>query len=231
MKIGIITAMSREHSQIAALLEGKIESQIGLFNYTEGGIGANSIVLMQSGIGKVNAAVGALELIHNFAPDVVVSSGVAGGIDPSLAVMDVVASSRIVYHDVWCGEGNEYGQVQGLPAYFESDRTLLKCAMAIESEATIHAGLICSGDKFITDREQLDRIKGDFPDGLAVDMESAAIAQVCYLCETPFLSFRVISDTPGVKDHQTQYENFWGSIADRSFSTVESLLRTLPSTL
>ncbi len=231
MKVGVITAMSKEHSQIMALLEGCTEQSSALFSYVVGTLGSNEIVLMQSGIGKVNAAVGASELIQTFAPDVVISSGVAGGIDSSLAVMDVVVSSGVVYHDVWCGEGNEYGQVQGLPSSFVGDSRLLKCAMSLESESTIHAGLICSGDKFITDREELDSIKGNFPQGLAVDMESAAIAQVCYLYKTPFVSFRVISDTPGVKDHQVQYENFWESIADRSFSTVEALLASLPATI
>lgn len=231
MIVAIITAMSREHSQILGLMESSSEHKIGLFNYTKGVIGKNTIVAMQCGIGKVNAAVGASELIRNFSPDAVVSSGVAGGIDPVLAVMDVVASSRVIYHDVWCGEPNDYGQVQGLPTYFTSDERLLQAAISIQSDSKIHAGLICSGDKFITDREQLDKIKGAFPEGLAVDMESAAIAQVCHLYNTPFISFRIISDTPGIKDHQQQYDNFWESIADRSFSIVENLLNNLPSKL
>lgn len=231
MKVAIITAMSREYSQILGLMNGAIEHKIGLYNYTQGVIGENTIILMQCGIGKVNAAVGASELIRNFAPDAVISSGVAGGIDPVLAVMDVVASSRTVYHDVWCGEGNDYGQVQGLPTYYISNEALLNTAKLIKSDSTIHAGLICSGDKFITDRAELDKIKGDFPDGLAVDMESTAIAQVCHLYSTPFISFRIISDTPGVNDHQQQYENFWESIADRSFSIVDALLQNLPSKL
>lgn len=72
---------------------------------------------MQCGIGKVNAAAGAVELIRNFEPDCIISTGVAGGIDSCLKVMDVVASRQIVYHDVWCGEGNAYGQIQGLPTF------------------------------------------------------------------------------------------------------------------
>ena len=115
MKIGIITAMSSEHDQVALLLENKKE-------YTEGQIHNNTIILTQCGIGKVNAAAGAVELIRNFQPDCIISTGVAGGIDKCLKVMDVVASSHIVYHDVWCGEGNTYGQIQGLPTYFEVGR-------------------------------------------------------------------------------------------------------------
>ena len=91
----------------------------------------------------------------------------------------------------------------------------------------IHAGLILTGDQFITRRDTLDGIKALFPEGLAVDMESAAIAQVCYLQKVPFVSFRIISDTPGAKGHQQQYDNFWGEMADRSFGVTRSFLAAL----
>ena len=80
-------------------------------------------------------------------------------------------------------------------------------------------------------RTELDTIKQRFPDGLAVDMESAAIAQTCYLYNVPFLSFRIISDTPGVEDHASQYADFWGTMAERSFLTIWTFLSTLPSNL
>ena len=143
--------------------------------------------------------------------------------------MEVVASSHIVYHDVWCGEGNAYGQIQGMPAIFEGNKTLLDCAMALDTETPIHGGLICSGDKFITDREELNVIKGNFPEGLAVDMESGAIAQVCHIYQVPFISFRIISDTPGAENHWEQYTNFWGEMADRSFGVTKAFLESLPN--
>lgn len=89
---------------------------------------------------------------------------------------------------------------------------------------TIHAGLILTGDQFITSPEALAVIKSNFPEGLAVDMESAAIAQVCYLQGVPFVSFRVISDTPGAEGHQQQYDGFWEQLADRSFSVTRDFL-------
>ena len=119
---------------------------------------------MQCGIGKVNAAAGAVELIRNFEPDCIISTGVAGGIDSCLKVMDVVASRQIVYHDVWCGEGNAYGQIQGLPTFFDGNETLYDCALSLDTETAIHGGLICSGDKFITDRSELgNNTKGNLP--------------------------------------------------------------------
>ncbi|WP_368325236.1 5'-methylthioadenosine/S-adenosylhomocysteine nucleosidase, partial [Phocaeicola vulgatus] len=159
MKIGIITAMSSEQKQVAQLLENKKEYTEGPFQYTEGSIRNNTIILMKCGIGKVNAAAGTVELIRTFQPDCVISTGVAGGIDSCLKIMDVVVSRQIVYHDVWCGEGNMYGQIQGLPARFEGNATLFDCAMSLDTPTAIHGGLICSGDKFITDRSELNDIK------------------------------------------------------------------------
>ena len=229
MKIGIIAAMSSEYKQVAQLLENKKEYTEGIYEYTEGTIKNNTIILTKCGIGKVNAAVGAVELIRTFQPDCIISTGVAGGIDKCLKVMDVVASAQIVYHDVWCGEGNAYGQIQGMPTFFEGNKTLFDCAISLDTETPIHGGLICSGDKFITDREELDVIKGNFPEGLAVDMESGSIAQVCHIYKVTFISFRIISDTPGAENHWEQYTNFWGEMADRSFGVTKAFLESLPS--
>lgn len=229
MKIGIITAMGAEQKQVAQLLENKQEYVEGPFQYTEGTIRNNTVVLMKCGIGKVNAAAGTVELIRRFQPQCIISTGVAGGIDSCLKVMDVVASQEVVYHDVWCGEGNAYGQVQGLPARFTCSEALFQCAMSLDTETAIHGGLICSGDKFITDRSELNDIKEKFPEGLAVDMESGAIAQVCHLYRVPFISFRIISDTPGADHHWEQYTNFWETIADRSFAVTHTFLTSLPT--
>ena len=234
MKIGVISAMESEHNRLVACLDGKQEVYKGAWQYMLGRLGNNEAVLARCGIGKVNAAVGAAELLRQFAPDCVVSTGVAGGIDTSLQVMDVVAGASVVYHDVWCGEGNAYGQVQGLPAVFDADPVLLAHALSMDKAGEgnrVYGGLICTGDRFITDRPSLNAIKSHFPQGLAVDMESAAIAQTCYLYGVPFLSFRIISDTPGVENHWQQYTDFWGAMADRSFQITQAFLATLPGML
>ena len=162
------------------------------------------MVLWQCGIGKVNAAVGTMMLIQQHRPDCILSTGLAGGIDDSLQVMDVVVGAQTAYHDVYCGMGNEPGQVQGLPR------------------------LMCTGDQFITDRTRQAAIKAMYPDGLACEMESAAIAHTCFLQKVPFLSIRVISDTPGnTDDHQQQWDDFLNSMTDRSFRFVRSFLEHL----
>lgn len=221
--------MTSEQKQLANQLENKTERKAGPFSYIEGNIRQNEVILTQCGIGKVNAAAGTVELIRNFQPDCIISTGVAGGIDPCLNVMDVVVSRQTVYHDVWCGDGNAYGQVQGLPTFFQGNDKLYECALSLDTETPVHGGLICTGDQFITDRSELNKIKKDFPEGLAVDMESAAIAQVCHLYKVPFISFRIISDTPGADKHFEQYLNFWAEMADRSFHVTETFLKALPN--
>lgn len=231
MTIGIINAMQKEHEQLAALLHDKQVTHEGHLAFTTGTYAGRDVVLTQSGIGKVNAAVGAVELIRRYAPDVLVNTGVAGGIDASLRVMDVVAGATVAYHDVDCGPENQPGQVQGLPPAFQADARLLAAATALKASTRIVPGLICSGDQFITDRQQLQAIKARFPQALAVDMESGALAQVCHLYGVPFLSFRIISDTPGAEGHFDQYLNFWDTLAERSFGVTRALMDALTATL
>ena len=199
-----------------------------------GRLGNNDIILWQCGIGKVNAAVGTMRLVQEHHPDAILSTGLAGGIDPLMRVMDILAATQCVYHDVDCGAGLDCvrGQIQGLPARFDADQHLLDHALATAklqtSTAALRTGLICTGDQFITDRERQTLIKRNFPDGLACDMESAAIAQTCHLLGIPFLSLRVISDTPGNTDnHQQQWEQFLASMCDTSFNFVKKYLESL----
>lgn len=226
-KIGLVVAMDKEFGLLRGLMSGGRDVSCQGLAFFEGKIGGKDVVLARSGMGKVCAAVGVLELIKNFAPDCVINTGVAGGIDVKTQVMDVVAGESVVYHDVWCGEPNLYGQVQGLPASFAGSRELLDAVTSLDAEVNVYGGQICTGDKFITERAELDMIKAKFPDGLAVDMESAAMAQVCYMYKVPFLSLRIISDTPGIENHQQQYESFWDEAPKKSLEVVEKLLAKL----
>ena len=229
MTIGILTAMQSEHDLLASLLDNKHTRQINNFSYLHGKKGDHEIILLQCGIGKVNATIGTVELIKNYAPSYIISTGVAGGIDACLSVMDVVVSEQIVYHDVWCGMECEHGQIQGLPTFFNAAPKLVEAALSLNDtqHTKIHSGLICTGDQFITSRTELDTIKTNFPLGLAVDMESCAIAHTCHIYGVPFVSFRIISDTPGVDEHIQQYEDFWGEMATRSFQVTKHFLEAI----
>ena len=225
MRIGIIVAMQKELDLLLPLLQDSEESRMGGFEFHRGKVGRHDVMVMKCGIGKVNAAMGTLTLLNAFLPDYIINSGVAGGADQSINVMDVVASERVAYHDVWCGPESEVGQVQGLPLYFKGDKRLLN--LLPEGEI-IHKGLICSGDQFIDKMESVNRIKGNFPDALAVDMESGAIAQVCHLNHVPFLALCVISDSPGAShDNTRQYLDFWTDAPRETFTIVKDMINRL----
>ncbi len=227
MTIGIIVAMDKEKELVVGHLQNCTTFTAQKLQFYEGEIGEHHIVLLRSGIGKVAAAVGATELIRRFQPDFVINTGVAGALNSKIGVADVVVATKTVYHDVDCFTDNPHGCIQGFPLYFECSETLLSALDTLDLSLPIHKGLICSGDQFVSKLDDLHTIKSYFPEGLAVDMESCAIAQVCYMFDVPFLSLRVISDTPGVNDHQGQYEDFWTKAPELSFVVLEKLLKTI----
>lgn len=225
MRIGIIVAMRKELDLLLPLLQDSEESRMSGFEFYCGKMGRHDVMLMQCGIGKVNAAMGTLMLVNNFTPNYVINTGVAGGADSKVNVMDVVAGARVAYHDVWCGPESVLGQVQGLPLYFQGAKRLLDL---VPERDDIHKGLICSGDQFIDTIEAVNRIKGNFPDALAVDMESGAIAQVCHLNKVPFLALRVISDSPGAShDNTKQYLDFWTDAPQETFMLLKDIITNL----
>ena len=225
MKIGIIIAMDKEFRRISELLDGlKVEIDGGR-KFVTGRLGDNELVLHQCGIGKVNAAIGASEMIRRYNPDLMVSTGCAGGGRTDMEVMDIVASTELAYHDVYCGEAmgkTVYGQVQGMPARYTSPSELVEKAKSVSPR--VHAGLIVTGDWFVDSKEKMREIVGHFPEAAAVDMESAAIAQTCHIYGIPFISFRVISDIPLKDTNAAMYHDFWNTVADNSFETTREFL-------
>lgn len=221
--IAIVVAMEKELKLLLPLITDPKRLEIDGFKLYSGMLNGLNVTIMQCGIGKVNAAIGTLTLLNNFNVDAVINTGVAGGADSSISVMDVVAGTQIAYHDVWRGPGSKYGETSGYPQCFESDAELLK--LLDDCDVKIKKGLICSGDRFIISIEEINEIKKHFPKALAVDMESAAIAQVCKLRNIPFLCLRVISDSPGAnKDNAEQYDDFWAEAPVCMFNIIRSIL-------
>ena len=217
MKIGIIVAMEKELRELQKVFGDDPR-----------------YVIMQCGIGKVNAAIGAAEMIRQHHPDVIISSGCAGGNGDNLKVQDVVVSTELAYHDVYCGEAVDgscvYGQVQGMPARFQADPNMLAVAKklsTINSPLSTVFGLIVTGDWFVDSREKMRQIIEKFPDAKAVDMESCAIAQTCHIYGVPFISFRIISDIPLSDTNASQYHDFWSQMADRSFHVTRAFVEAL----
>ncbi len=213
MKIGIIVAMDKELQQLQQL-------------FTDG-----SVRVEKCGIGKVNAALGAQRMINEFQPDVIISSGCAGGNGDDINIQDVVVSAELSYHDVYCGKAIDdttvYGQVQGLPARYQADSWLLEKARSLDCGVKIHPGLIVTGDWFVDSRDKMREIVGHFPEAKAVDMESCAIAQTCYINKVKFISFRVVSDIPLRDTDASQYHNFWDTIAANSFQVTKTFVESL----
>ena len=192
----------------------------------------SDVLVQKCGIGKVNAALGAQKMINEFHPDVIISSGCAGGNGDDINVQDIVVSSELCYHDVYCGKAIDdttvYGQVQGLPARYQADPELLRKAISLQtSNIKLHPGLIVTGDWFVDSKDKMREIIGHFPEAKAVDMESCAIAQTCYINNVKFISFRVVSDIPLRDTDASQYHDFWNTVAENSFQTTRAFVESL----
>lgn len=216
MKIGVIVAMDKELQQLQHLFDN------------------SRIIVEKCGIGKVNAAIGASEMIRKHRPDVIISSGCAGGNGNDINVQDVVVGKEVSYHDVYCGTAIDdttiYGQVQGMPARYQADAMLLEKARSLSlttSHISLHEGLIVTGDWFVDSKDKMRSIIEKFPEAKAVDMESAAIAQTCHIYKVPFISFRVISDIPLRDTDASMYHDFWATIAENSFQVTKSFIESL----
>ena len=225
MKIGIIVAMDKEFAQLKTLLDDSRTERHNHKDFVIGEIGNNEIIMQQCGIGKVNSTIGAVEMIDNYHPDLVISTGVAGGANIELNPLDIVVASECVYHDAYCGDEVEFGQIMGMPARFKAPNEFIEKAK--ETEPNIHIGLTVSGEWFVNSKEKMQEILNHFPNAMAVDMESCSIAQTCHIYKTPFISFRIISDVP-LKDNKAQmYFDFWNKMAEGSFNATKNFLEAL----
>lgn len=223
MKIGIVAAMQKELDLLLPLVEHKEEKETSHGRkYFEGQLGRHTLALMHSGIGKVNSALAVTDLIDDFKPSLLINSGVAGGTGANVRCGDVVVGAEVCYHDVWCGPDTHWGVADGCPEAFTPPSWLLDSKSL---DSTIK-GCICSGDIFVTEVDQIEKIKEHRPDAQAVDMESASMAQACYLAGVDFLALRVISDTPG-ENNLEQYVGFWDDAPRATFRIVSDLLKEL----
>lgn len=237
MKVGMIVAMESELRLIAKSLTDFSHKRVNDFlTVCSGKFGKVDVVLCLSGIGKVNAAMSAMVLIFSEQPDFIVNTGVAGSLDEKVKPTDIVIGNRVKYCDVWCGKPNAKGQVQDLPEWFPTmevktdSYTLGKLTKKYHTKKDIfciHCAPLVSGDQFmetVADKIKCNRASGH---AKAVDMESGAIAQVCYRLNVPFLPIRIISDVVGSAHHQQKYENFWQEMAERSFTVTMQLIKEI----
>jgi len=193
--IGIIGAMDEEISLIRGKMTEIQHIELGGTTFLTGVIDTTVVVLLQSGIGKVNAAIGTTLLIREFEPRWVVNTGSAGALDPSLDIGDVVLGTTLVHHDAdVTAFGYAPGQLPKMPQFFASASWLVDLASQGQGDFSLRQGLVASGDKFVNDPAELNRIRETFPSCLLVEMESAAIAQTCHVLGTDYLIVRSVSD-------------------------------------
>lgn len=227
MKIGIIVAMDKELLQLKSVLEDSTVERRNNKDFIIGSISGKEIILQKCGIGKVNSAVGAVEMINNYHPDLIISSGVAGGADSRMNVCDVVVGTEYRYHDAYCGDDCSFGQIMGMPEAFTAPKHLVDKAVAACEGMAVHTGLIASGEWFVNSQNKMRAIIARFPATVAVDMESCSIAQTCHIYGVPFISFRVISDIPLKDNKASQYFDFWSRLAEGSFNVTRRFVASL----
>lgn len=232
MKIGVIGAMEEEVELLRNSLENKETTVIANCEFTEGTYDGQEVILLKSGIGKVNAAMSTSLLLHHFRPDAVINTGSAGGFDKELEVGAIVISDEVRHHDVDATVfGYEMGQVPQMPAAFRSDEKLVELAAKAVAELGEHpyaVGLVATGDSFMNDAERVETVRGYFPGMKAAEMEAAAVAQVCHQFDVPFVVIRALSDIAG-KESSVSFEEFLPVAAKHSTQIVHHVIQTISS--
>ncbi|WP_175990943.1 5'-methylthioadenosine/S-adenosylhomocysteine nucleosidase [Bacillus sp. Marseille-Q1617] len=230
MRIAIIGAMEEEVALLRENITNPQTETIAGCEYTSGTMKGKEVILLRSGIGKVNAAMSTAVLLQHFKPDAIINTGSAGGFDPSLNVGDVVISTEVRHHDVdVTAFGYEYGQVPQLPAAFTADEKLMTAAVESVRElgdAQVVSGLIATGDSFMNDPARVEAIRDKFTSLQAVEMEAAAIAQVAHQFNVPFVIIRSLSDIAG-KESDVSFEQYLEKAALHSAKMVMNIVESV----
>ena len=231
MKIGIIAADQEEFEAILNIAKVEERKEIYELNFVKCKIKDKICVLVKSGVGKVNAARATQILIDNFKPDYIVNVGVAGGLNPMLSIGDIVIGETLVQHDFdITAFGHVKGYIPGVGEKIYADDYLVKKieeAIGNQEEKVYkyEKGVIASGDIFCTAIPMRDKIYAKF-NAECVEMEGAAIGQVCSLCNVPFVVIRSISDTPNGENEVT-YEKFIKLASERCANILKDFVKTI----
>ena len=227
MIIGIIGAMDEELQPLLKeliLVKKEIKAKME-FNF--GKLYGKDIVIVRSGIGKVNAAICAQILIDDFMATKIINVGIAGGVGEKVLPGDIVIASDLVQHDMDTSAfGDKIGQIPRIETFdFKCDKSLI--AMAIDSCKSMEGsncflGRIVTGDQFIANLEKIKWISSEF-NAMACEMEGGSIAQVCYLNDVPFVVIRSISDNAENNAHM-DYEKFKFVAVNNSTKILKNML-------
>lgn len=227
--IGIIGAMDEEIQYLLEHMEDKQEVTVAHSRFVKGELEGKEIVLLKSGIGKVNAAMGTTIMMERFSPEAVINTGSAGGFSERLEVGDLVISSEVVQHDVDVTAFDyEHGQVPGLPTFIPASDKLVELTAGAVKELNIQyeIGLIATADTFMADQSKVQETRGKFPQMIAAEMEGAAIAQVCHQYDVPFVIIRALSDIAG-KDSSVTFDAFLETAAKHAAQLIMKVVKAM----
>lgn len=232
MKLGIIGAMDVEVATLKATMENKVEKTIAGSVYVEGVLEGLPVVVVQCGVGKVNAALCVQALCDCYDVTHIVNTGVAGSLNAELDIGDFVISKDAIYHDFDCHVINpnySVGQVPGMAVRsFPADEMLMKLAYTAATElgsGHAHIGTVASGDQFVCSKEQKENIVKN-TNALCTEMEGAAISHAAYRNSVPVVVIRAISDKAD-DSAQMDYPTFEAIAAKRCAEVVKSMAKAL----
>lgn len=225
-RIGIIAAMHPEFEILQMKLENQYEDKICGIKFYSGMIGNVNVVLCECGVGKVNAAMAATIMIHEYECKLLINTGIAGGV--GLKTKDVVIASKLKYYDFDTTIfGYEYGQVPGLPKEFVPSMDSIVMVKSILNKLNIDyiSCPVYSGDQFVSKLSQLENIERE--EVCACEMEGASVAQVAVRSGVDFIVLRYISDCVGEENQVNDYLAFEKEMAERSANICLQLMNNL----
>lgn len=231
MLLGIIGAMTEEVTQLKEAMDLEIIEEIGGYKFFKGQLLNKNIVLVECGIGKVNAAICSTLLIQEFEVDKIIFTGVAGGLNPDINIGDIVISTDLIEHDFDCTAfGYECGVIPRMEnSKFKADENLINISKEVAQTNfgidRVFVGTVVSGDVFVASNDKIKWLRDTF-NGECTEMEGAAVAHVCNVLNIPFVVIRSISDKAN-HDANVNFDEFVKLAAQNSKTIVEGILKAI----
>lgn len=229
--LGIIGAMSQEVANLKDAMSEVTVNRIAAMDFYQGKIGGREVVVVRSGIGKVNAAICSQILADHYHVTRIINTGIAGSLRNEINIGDIVLSKDTIQHDMDAtGFGYPVGQIPQMDkSVFEGDTEMIQaakeCCAKVVPEIGVHVGRVVSGDQFVSDMAKKAWLTETFA-GYCTEMEGAAIAQTAYLNGIPFLIIRAISDKAD-DSAEMDYDTFEAKAIEHSVKLVLALIEKL----
>lgn len=224
--IAVIAAMDKEVEAILRVMDTYQKVEYSHVPMAEGTLCGQRIIVMKSGVGKVNAALSTTVLLECLQVSGVINIGTAGGLKEDENILDAVISTRVVQHDF---DTSPVDGEEGIGLYFEADQDLSDvCVQALEQlDVHVHRGLIATGDQFIANDAEVQKLTERFPEAICAEMEAGAVAQVCAHYNVPFVCMRSLSDVAVRKDSHMDFIEYVEAASARSAEFCKALVNIL----